>query len=474
VSHALATLASLGTLAVGAVGCARAAARTDAPPHDQRGAWLQYAAPADAGFSAAALDAVRRHADSVRAAAVVAVYGGRVLAAWGAVDRNLPAQSVRKSMAGALYGIAAEEGRFPLDRTLRELGVDDEPPLADAERGARLADLLASRSGVYHDAAYADAGQRDGRPARGSNAPGAVFYYNNWDFNALEGIYARLTGEDVLAAFGRVVARPLGMEDYDPSLGLVVREPSRSRFAAHVFRISARDLARFGQLYLQRGRWNGRQLVPERWVRESTTPRSDLGDGAGYGLLWWTYAAGAAGSAYPNLRSHTLYLARGTGGHALFVIPTLDLVVVHRPDTDNGRVVPGPAVWRIVDGIAGARTGSPAASPRLVPMRPAPFASQLPAPPEPRVVSVAPATIAGLVGEYELSPTATIRLFADSGRLFIDVPGEGEAELFATSDSTFVVRAQPGVSVAFRRDAGGRATEVVGQIGPRRLVARRR
>jgi len=107
-------------------------------------------------------------------------------------------------------------------------------------------------------------------------------------------------------------------------------------------------------------------------------------------------------------------------------------------------------------------------------MRPAPFASQLPAPPEPRVVSVAPATIAGLVGEYELSPTATIRLFADSGRLFIDVPGEGEAELFATSDSTFVVRAQPGVSVAFRRDAGGRATEVVGQIGPRRLVARRR
>jgi CubicO group peptidase (beta-lactamase class C family) len=463
----------LGTLLVGALACARTATRAVAPALDQRGAWLQYAAPADAGFSAAALDAVRRHADSMRSAAVVAVYRGRVLAAWGAVGRNLAAQSVRKSMAGALYGIAAEEGRFPLERTLRELGVDDVPPLTDAERAARLADLLASRSGVYHDAAYAgDQGQR--RPARGSNAPGSTFFYNNWDFNALEAIYARLTGEDVLAAFGRRIARPLGMEDYEPALGLVVREPSRSRFGAHVYRVSARDLARFGQLYLQHGRWNGRQLVPERWVRESTTPRSDLGDGAGYGLLWWTYAAGAAGSAYPNLRPHALYLARGTGGHALFVIPRLDLVVVHRPDTDNGRAVPGPAVWRLVDGIAGAHTGSPVASPRLAPMRPVPFASQLPAPSEPRVVSVAPATIAGLVGEYDLSPRATIRVFADSGRLFIDVPGEGEAELFATSDSTFVVRAQAGVSVMFQRDAAGRVATAVGQIGQRRLVARRR
>src|SRR5690349_1705318 len=113
---------------VAALGVAAACVSARRPPQTPPAAeWLQYADPADAGFSADALDGARRLADSVRSAAVVAVYRGHVLAAWGAVDRNLPAHSVRKSLAGALYGIALADGQLRRDATLRALGVDDVP-----------------------------------------------------------------------------------------------------------------------------------------------------------------------------------------------------------------------------------------------------------------------------------------------------------------------------------------------------------
>ena len=114
-------------------------------------------------------------------------------------------------------------------------------------------------------------------PRRGSFSPGAYFQYQNWDFNAAGVVYEQATGEDLYQAFARRIAGPLGMEDYDPADGFLAYEPSLSRHPAHTFRISARDLARVGQLYLQGGRWNGRQVVPEAWVRESTRPVSDLG-----------------------------------------------------------------------------------------------------------------------------------------------------------------------------------------------------
>jgi CubicO group peptidase (beta-lactamase class C family) len=443
-------------------------------PDAHTGGWLQYADPADAGFSAAVLDAARRLADSARSAAVVAVSRGHVVAAWGAVDRNLPARSVRKSLAGALYGLALADGRLRRDATLRELGVDDVPALDGAERDARVIDLAAARSGVYHDAAYADAEQRASRPARGSHAPGTHWFYNNWDFNALEAIYERATGEDVLAAFGRRVARPLGMEDYDPALGLVVREPSSSRMAAHAFRISARDLARFGQLYLDGGRWAGRQLVPEGWVRESTGPRSAVGDGTAYGLLWWSYAAGSHGPRYPSLAPYDVVLARGTGGQALFLIPGAELVIVHLADTDNGRPVEGRAIWTLVDRIVGARTSPRAATPRLVPMHALPLDGVRPAPRPPRLVRLDAVALARLTGEYVPQPGVTIRVFADSGGLFANFPGEGEAELFPTSDTTFVVLVEPGVSVDFHLGPDGRADRVEASLGRRRIVAPRR
>ena len=113
--------------------------------------------------------------------------------------------------------------------------------------------MISARSGVYLPAAYG-ASQEKGRPARGSHSPGTHWFYNNWDFNIAGVVYERATGEDLYESFDRRLAKPLGMEDWNPADGFRVYEPTKSRHPAHTFRISTRDLARFGQLYLQEGK----------------------------------------------------------------------------------------------------------------------------------------------------------------------------------------------------------------------------
>lgn len=436
--------------------------------------WLAYADPAEAGFTMSKLDEARAFADTSRAAAVVAVHRGRVFAAWGAVDRPLMAHSVRKSLAGALYGIAVREGTLSLGATLAQLGIDDEPALTDAERRATVKDLIASRSGVYHGAAYADSEQVRQRPARGSHAPGSFWFYNNWDFNTAEAIYEQQAREDLYAAFERRIARAIGMEDFDPARQFEVLEPGQSRFPAHTFRISARDLARFGQLYLYEGRWGDRQVVPADWVRESLRTHSVTGVKTGYGYLWWVYEPGALGDSYPVLNTTAVYLARGTGGQAMFVIPGADMVVVHRADTDNGRSVQGSLIWQLVERLVAARDGQAVAQPRLVPMSAAPLASNLPPPEEPAVITLDAAARRRVVGDYVMAPEAVARVFEHEGRLFMSVPGQGEAELFATAADTFTIRVQRGVVVVFQTAPGGAVTGVHVTIGRQNIEAVRR
>ena len=125
---------------------------------------------------------------------------------------------------------------------------------------------------------------------RGSHAPGTFWYYNNWDFNALGTIFDQETGqESVYQAFQAWVADPIGMQDLDIERLSYAYEP-QSIHPYYGFRISARDLARFGQLYLQDGAWQGRQVVPAEWVAESTVPYSRTGQSgtySGYGYMWW-------------------------------------------------------------------------------------------------------------------------------------------------------------------------------------------
>ncbi|NIR45463.1 MAG: serine hydrolase [Gemmatimonadetes bacterium] len=437
------------------------------------GSWRQYATPEQAGFSSADLEAARSFADSVGSAAVMAVYRGHVLAAWGDPAREFRCHSVRKSFLSALVGIAVEDDAISLDATLVELGVDDTHELGEGEREARLEDLLSARSGVYHPAAYSPASMEANLPKRGAHEPGTFWYYNNWDFNTAGAIYERLTGNDIFEAFERRIAEPIGMQDFDASDGLDVLEPSKSRYPAYTFRMSTRDMARFGQLYLQGGRWDGQQIIPAGWVERSTRAHSDLDEGRGYGYMWWIYEAGSLPDRYEHANRHRAYLARGSGGQAIFVIPGAELVVVHRGDTDNYRGVNGSDVWMVVEKILAARQAEPVPEPSLAALDPAPLHNVRPAPALPEPVAIAPELLAEYVGRYQFAPGVVGEIFMYEGRPFINVPGEGEAELFAMNDSTFFIRAATGITVEIQRDPNGEVTGLVVQMPQGAMQAER-
>lgn len=437
-----------------------------APLHAQ---WKQYADVKDAGYDAAALAAVRDYADSVKSAAVLAVAEGHVISAWGDVDRKLELHSVRKSLYSALWGIAESRGLVNLNATLAELGVDDLHSLTAEEKKARLVDLLHARSGVYHESAYAPSDQEEERPARGSHAPDTFWFYNNWDFNVAGALLEQVTGKPMGVLFDEWIARPLGMEDYRPGDVFAAREPGRSRWPALTFRLSARDLARFGAMWLDGGRWKGRQVVPKEWVARASTPASQTGGpGEGYAMMWWTYEPSAVDAQrYPNASRVRVIMGRGTGGQVVAVVPEAHLVFVHRADTDNGRHVRGSDVWTMLDRILGARRGAARANARLVPLRVEKLASALPPFVWPSAIALDEKAMKAVTGDYELKPGVVARVFIDGGKLYASMPGQGEAELFAISPAEFFVRVDPSVRARF--DEQG----VVVTMGGRELRAAR-
>lgn len=277
--------------------------------------WLQYKLPEHAGWSSEKLLEAKKYYKTIGSSAVMVIHEGRVLVSWGEFDRRFMCHSVRKSLLSALYGIFTGKGQIDLKKSLADIGIDDKPPLTEEEKKATIMDLLKARSGVYHPAAYETASMKKARPKRGSHKSGTTWYYNNWDFNALGTIFERTVNKSIGEAFSEWIAESIGMQDYTEEDVSYYWE-KESLHPAYFFWITARDLARFGQLFLQKGRWGNEQILPEKWVEESTMAHSQMND-KGYGYMWWTYPEGA-------------YAAAGYMGQRVLVIPKHRLVIVNR------------------------------------------------------------------------------------------------------------------------------------------------
>lgn len=304
-------------------------------------AWEICGDPSDLGWSAEKMQKVRAYAATIDTAAVMIVQGGVVVDQWGETTRKFNVHSVRKSLLSAMVGIYESRGVLKLESTLEELGIDDRLGLTENERQARLIDLLGSRSGIYHPANLVAEDASKQWPERGSHPPGTHWFYSNWDFNAVGAIFESETGRGVFDAFDELIARPIGMEDYGPRDGMY--EPrsgfggaqgrSVSDFPAYVFRLTARDMARFGLLYLRKGRWKDRQVVPEYWVERSTKTNRGVSDYGGHEFFWWI---AMDGRLYPGVDvGDGAYAAHGAGGHYITILPAYDLVVVHRVNTND-------------------------------------------------------------------------------------------------------------------------------------------
>jgi CubicO group peptidase (beta-lactamase class C family) len=352
--------------------------------------WEYITSPEKVGWSARQLYVAQVCAEVLGAAAVMVVTGGKVLVEWGDATRRLPCHSMRKSLLSSLFGRAVQEGKMQMTQTLEELGIDDnEPGLTEQEKQATIADLLMARSGVYHPSVA----QSNSRlPARGSHAPGTFWHYNNWDFNVLGTIYEQCTHRSLYAAFRQQVAAPLQMEDFlidelvykgggpdslhpaywfhmpfaeleqrgpeflrrptfQPTDGVELQSmetfpedlsafyvgSAESVHPCYWFRMSARDLARFGWLFLCEGQWQGKTIIPQQWVKESTTAYSPAWSGSGYGYMWWV---AVDGNLFPGVSlPEGTFAALGMGGHNLLVIPEYDTVIVYRMDSETNRQV---------------------------------------------------------------------------------------------------------------------------------------
>ncbi|MGH7459734.1 MAG: serine hydrolase domain-containing protein, partial [Longimicrobiales bacterium] len=311
-----------------------------------------------AGWSSAGLDQVKQKLETMSTTAMMAVVGGRVLMQYGKVDTVSYLASVRKSVLSMLYGIYHERGSVDLNLRLEQLGIDDVGGLTKEEKQATVRDLLRPRSGVYHPASN-PGDDLASAPPRGSQKPGSYYLYSNWDFNALGTIFVRLTGVDIYDALQRELAIPLGFQDFNRATHRLSGDTTQSIHRAYHMNLSARDMARVGYLMLREGNWNGRQIVPQAWVSESTslhTSRAEMNperhrSGAfGYGYLWWVFDNPALAPAYRGA-----YTGLGAVGQQILVMPALDLVVVHKTAPGGGRSVSHAQFLEIVESIRKAR-----------------------------------------------------------------------------------------------------------------------
>jgi CubicO group peptidase (beta-lactamase class C family) len=284
--------------------------------------WMKYKAPEEAGWSSERLEKI---AINSNASSIVLVYDGKIVFTYGEYWRRFKLHSMRKSLLSALYGIHVENGSIDLNKTLEELDIDDKTPLTKQEKEAQIIDLLKARSGVFIPSGQETDEMKKARPKRGSHAHGTFWYYNNWDFNVLGTIFNQETKSDIFEEFYYKIAIPINMQDFRLIDGTYDYELQYTNHPAYPFKMSGRDLARFGQLYLQKGKWDGKQIIPEDWIKQSTTSWSKTANSKqSYGYLWWIEE---------NFFGSKIFYAAGLGGQIIGVFPKQNAVLVIQADT---------------------------------------------------------------------------------------------------------------------------------------------
>lgn len=319
--------------------------------------------PEKAGFNADSLKRLRDYLETSGTSSMILAYDGNIFFEWGDIYQKHTIHSIRKAMLNSLYGIYVEKGVIDTSMTLKELNIDDiEPHLTETEKTARIADLLKSRSGIYHNAAAVPESMLAQMPERGSHEPDEAYYYNNWDFNVLGSIFEQRTGESIFTAFHKEIAHPIGMQQYEgtftsvedtdslsslPSTdGFYQYERTKSDFPAYHMRMSAHDMALYGTLYLKNGKWNGRQIIPADWIEASTKSYSVTNSymDFGYGMLWNVINKNEE-------RSTRSFYHTGVGIHMLAVYPGSKLVFVHRVGTEGEYDFPNQHLYTIISMI---------------------------------------------------------------------------------------------------------------------------
>ena len=261
---------------------------------------------------------------------------------WNGYDRSAQQdlRSATKSITSLLVGIAIDR-RFVngVDEPVRTTLGPVYPGIPSLEQGTTLAHLLTMRSGLAcNDRDQASPGHED-----------RMYRERDWVRYFLELPSDRPAGEAAVyctggaVALGRVISQasrrpvpefadeflfaPLGIEGARWSSFDGHRQTDTGGHLA----LRPQDMARIGQLVLQQGMWDGRQLVSRAWIAQSTREHTKIDGGQPYGYLWWRrrfpYGGGRVSAVF----------AGGNGGQYIFVVPELELVAVFTGGNYNSR-----------------------------------------------------------------------------------------------------------------------------------------
>ncbi|MEJ5316187.1 MAG: serine hydrolase [Tenuifilum sp.] len=252
--------------------------------------------------------------------------------------------SMAKSIVSLLMGCALSDGYVksidePVGNYLPEFAEGDKAKIT-------IKHLLTMSSGLSWDESYSTLFSLTTQGYYGKNLPklvlnqtvvkepGKTFEYRSGDTQLLSLIIEKATGKTLADYASEKIWSKIGAE-HDALWCLDRKDGVEKAFCC--FNTNARDFARFGQLVLNGGRWNGEQIVPEEYLNESLTPASYLFDPETnrnvdfYGYQWWMI----------NVDGYKTWYARGLLGQYIFVIPSLNAVVVRLGHVRNNNRIDG-------------------------------------------------------------------------------------------------------------------------------------
>lgn len=272
------------------------------------------------------------------------LHRGEMVARWGDTRQIDFTFSIAKSYLSLLAGVAFADGLLhdldePVARTVADGGFEGPHNAAITwrhllQQTSEWEGTLFGKSDVIdrnRNLAVEGKGRKgDARPLR---APGSFWEYNDVRVNRLSLSLLRLFRRPLPEVFAERIMQPIGASadwswhGYRTSSveidGRMIESVSGGSHWGGGIAIHAEDQALIGMLMLRRGVWQGRRLLPERWIGESLTP---CALNPNYGLMWWL---NTGRTRYPSA-SETSFFASGAGGNITWVDPENDLVAVMR------------------------------------------------------------------------------------------------------------------------------------------------
>jgi len=240
--------------------------------------------------------------------------------------------SLSKSFTSTAVGFAVSEKRISLSDKIISFFPDKLPEkVSDNLSQLTIKDLLSMSAGQAPDPSFTVVPTNDWIKSFFAtpiiNKPGSVFLYNSVATYMLSAIVQKVTGQKIIDYLSPRLFKPLGIQGVDWET-----DPVGINVGGWGFRVKTEDIARFAQLYLQKGKWNGKQILPQAWVEEATTFKIDNAPGAAQSKK--DSSDWMQGYCYQFWRSrHNSFRGDGAFGQYALVLPEEDAVIVITSET---------------------------------------------------------------------------------------------------------------------------------------------